>query len=342
MALLMCGIDEAGYGPLLGPLAVGAAAVSVRDWEEGQAAPDLWKELSGGVAAGVKGAAGRVVIADSKALKLPGVSGGDTPGGVGAGGRHPLMHLERGVLAWLAWMGQRPSDDEALLECLGAWWPPHRCYERTGVERKVPLVGGESLGIVANGLRSASGGRVVPVGLRCRLMGEVEFNRVVKESSGKGATTLVAMREHAAWFVELARAHEGHHLRFVCDRLGGREKYADIVEYLFSGESGAAEVRVLEETPERSRYVVGVPGVGREIGVVFEVGSERVYLPIALASMVAKLCRELAMERFNGWWGQRVHGLKPTAGYWQDAQRWLKAVGGAMSASDKRELVRIA
>lgn len=341
MSLLICGIDEAGYGPLLGPLAVGAAAVSVRDWEEGQAAPDLWRELAGGVAAGVKGAGGRVVIADSKALKLPGVSGGVE--GVGAvGGRHPLMHLERGVLAWLAWLGQRPGDDDALLECLGACWPPHRCYEGCGESRQVPLLGGESLGILANGLKAASGGRVEPVGLRCRLMGETEFNRVVRESSGKGATTLVAMREHARWFLELARAHPGHHLRLVCDRLGGREKYGDIVEYLFSGEAGAPRVKVLEEAGQRSRYVAEVRELGREIGVVFEVGSEKVHLPIALASMAAKLCRELAMERFNVWWGKRVPGLRATAGYWQDAQRWLKAVGGAMTAADKRELVRIA
>jgi len=341
VSLLMCGIDEAGYGPLLGPLSVGAAVVSVRDWEEGMPAPDLWKELASGVAPGVKGANGRVVIADSKALKLQGIGGGKA-----VAGRHPLMHLERGVLAWLAWMGQRPVDDDGLLECLGTWWPPHRCYEGSGEGRKVPLVGGDGLGILANSLKAASGGRVVPVGLRCRLMGEAEFNRVVRESSGKGATTLVAIREHAQWFMELARAHKGHHLRLVCDRLGGREKYGDIVEYLFAGEAGGVEVRALEEGPERSRYVARVPGADREcgceVGVVFEVGSEKAYLPIALASMAAKLCRELSMERFNGWWGKRVKGLKPTAGYWQDAQRWLKVVGRELSASDKRELVRIA
>lgn len=335
MPLLMCGIDEAGYGPLLGPLSVGAAAVAVEDWQEGQPAPDLWARLSAAVAPAIKGAAGRVIIADSKALKLQGVAGDESAK------RHPLTHLERGVLAWLAWQGHRPTTDDALIAHLGTQWPPHRCYQTGG--RAVPASGSESLGILANSLAAAASGSVSPLGLRCRLVGETEFNAIIRESSGKGATTLVAMREHVSWFLSLAASHPTHSLRLVCDRLGGREKYSDILGYLFTdADPASVGITILEETPDRSRYVVRPPGLGRDVGVVFQVESEKAFMPIALASMTAKLCRELAMERFNRWWGGRVPGLKPTAGYWQDAQRWLKAAGDALTPQDKRELVRIA
>ena len=84
MALLLAGIDEAGYGPTLGPLCVGMTLFRVRDWEPGQEAPDLWKLLSGTVCKKPSDARRRIPIADSKALKLA----NDTKT------RHPLVHLE--------------------------------------------------------------------------------------------------------------------------------------------------------------------------------------------------------------------------------------------------------
>jgi hypothetical protein len=39
---------------------------------------------------------------------------------------------------------------------------------------------------------------------------------------------------------------------------------------------------------------------------------------------VAKYTREGLMEAFNRWWGEKVPGLRPTAGYHGDAGRFLK------------------
>jgi hypothetical protein len=38
--------------------------------------------------------------------------------------------------------------------------------------------------------------------------------------------------------------------------------------------------------------------------------------------MAAKYVRELSMHAFNAFWAARVPGLRPTAGYPTDAQRW--------------------
>ncbi|MEM1012610.1 MAG: hypothetical protein AAGI46_10385, partial [Planctomycetota bacterium] len=51
-----------------------------------------------------------------------------------------------------------------------------------------------------------------------------------------------------------------------------------------------------------------------------------------LASMIAKYLRERYMERFNAFFQSVDSGLKPTAGYWSDAQRFLKDAEGAMDA----------
>ena len=99
MDLIYCGFDEAGYGPMLGPLCVGMAAFRVRGWEADGHAPDLWELLSRGVCRDARDKRGRVAIADSKKLKLSNQ----------LKTKHPLVHLERGVLSVLAASGSTPA-----------------------------------------------------------------------------------------------------------------------------------------------------------------------------------------------------------------------------------------
>ena len=85
-------------------------------------------------------------------------------------------------------------------------------------------------------------------------------------------------------------------------------------------------IEIYGESRAQSLYRWGPPS--RRVAFRFVAKGEG-FLPSALASMVAKYLRELAMKAFNAFWQQRVPGVKPTAGYPVDARRFLTDIDGA-------------
>jgi hypothetical protein len=341
MTLVVAGIDEAGYGPMLGPLCVAMAAFRIEGWSPEDGAPDLWKRLKTGVCRKPTDKRRRVAIDDSKKLKLP----NDGPA---RGGRHPLTHLERGVLAFLGAMEgatDLPSDDESLLRALSTCAPAAPWYEGPSVSMPTGLTGPEAR-IASNLVRAAMGReRVGVAAVRCSVVGEAAFNEMVRAEGTKGATTGRALVGHLRWAWEnLAGLPDVCDVpggaRIVCDRQGGRTQYAELI----AAGSPGGRVEVLEESARASRYVVrgAAEGGRREMTVLFMPEAEKAHLPVALASMTAKLCRELCMARFNRYWSMRLPELKPTAGYYGDARRWLDDAAAVLSPKERAALVRLA
>ncbi len=338
MPLILVGIDEAGYGPILGPLCVASVALRLEHWDAKEA-PDLWRVLASGVSrqggrGGRPDARGRVAIADSKRLKLAN----------SVSTTHPLVHLERGVLAAARCLaGVLPVDDAALLGVLGTSFPAHRCY--AGDAFALPLAHRpDAIDIAASMLDRALGeAGATFLALRCRMLGEAQYNALIRASGNKAETTGAALVEHVrhAWSL-LASAPSGTRLGIACDRQGGRMSYAPILDRALPG----ATITVLEQTEVRSRYVLERDGL--RAGIAFVVEGERDHLPVALASMIAKYTRELAMLRFNRHWSGVSRGaigedgVRPTAGYAQDARRWLDEMRGFLAGEDRDALVRIA
>ena len=68
---IYAGIDEAGYGPMFGPLLVGRAVFCVPNLEPDAPLPHLWQRLSRVVCRNLSGRKGRIAVNDSKKLTSP-------------------------------------------------------------------------------------------------------------------------------------------------------------------------------------------------------------------------------------------------------------------------------
>ncbi|MCC6427964.1 MAG: hypothetical protein IT435_14230 [Phycisphaerales bacterium] len=381
MALILAGIDEAGYGPTLGPMCVGLTVWRIEGWERADASPNLWKLLHPYVsrkapsAARAKRPSAPIAIADSKVLKRP--NDGTAI--------HPLAHLERGVLAALGCTRRfagdgggpasgMPEDDLRLLSQLameaeqpgGAkpipgsttsdstipgpapaapqvrWCSAAEHWYETDATAMPQACRAETLRIGINLLHKAlSAASIQILDMRCRIIPESEFNGIVERTRNKSDVTMLAVGEHVRSVERLARQFPGDLVQIVCDRLGGREYYGPGIEQMMPG----SRVSRADENAERSRYWVDAGG--RELGMCFQVEAERSHMPVALASMVAKLLRELAMARFNRYWCRRATDLagielKPTAGYSTDARRWLVDAAPFVNQAERVGMVRLA
>jgi hypothetical protein len=312
--MIIAGIDEAGYGPLLGPLVVSAAALEVTGVpmsDDPQALPCLWRLLKAAVAKKSPPRKGRLLIADSKIV-------------------HNLTDgnklLERGVLSFFRTMDAAASPAgassvSALLECLGCsnheltthpWYDPHNAV--------LPwLTDPGDVAIASNMLAAAMAAAKVRLRLlRTALISERAYNRLVATTNNK-ASALVSITLTHLYHLHNAFGHEG--LVVGIDKQGGRDHYTSLLLRSFP----EAQLKVLHESAETSSYLLTEPSPAgtRRTLVEFREKGELTYLPIALASMLCKYLRELCMHSFNTWWCRQIAGLQPTAGYYQDGSRWL-------------------
>jgi hypothetical protein len=368
MAILI-GVDEAGYGPNYGPLAIAATAWRVERSEArgrrsegssrqtrsvgrtataikraGASSPparssqtaahpstiDLYKLLKKSVARTAQEGKRRLAIADSKQLYKPGLG---------------LKQLERGVLAAL--MTTAPAQAscvehvKALLAATLA--DPHErrkeldCH--AGDELPLPLDAiAEEICQLAEALRkTCSDGGVELLAIRAKLIYPAQFNELIDCHGTKGAALSHVTLELVREVVDLASENgnveatyaggedaparaitsDSHPLPtyISLDKHGGRNRYAAILQHHFPD----SWIETIDEGRSASRY----RWTHREapMEAIFRVGCEEL-LPTALASMTAKYHRELAMRAFNAFWTARLPGLKPTAGYPNDAKRF--------------------
>ncbi|GMU83834.1 MAG: hypothetical protein AMXMBFR47_37040 [Planctomycetota bacterium] len=298
----VAGIDEAGYGPSLGPLAVGCTVWRV---DSRRLDADFWSLLGDTLARAGTKTDWKLIVDDSK-------SAFDRKAGIGT--------LERTVLAFAHDAGLRTDTLANLLADVGAagvqadgvpWYrdlntplplDPLRSKYQAVADRL-------SLSMDEAGVRC--------VGLRAEVVNEVRYNRRIGVTRNKGAVLVEQVLRLIAHAGDLAGRSD---LIVHVDRLGGREDYRGLLADAFPDR----HVHILEQSEDVSRYRLSTQETDWYID--FSIDADKRRLPVALASMVAKYLREALMERFNAFWRGLMPSLAATAGYYTDAQRFLKDI----------------
>jgi ribonuclease HII len=348
---ILIGMDEAGYGPNLGPLAVAATAWHVDDDHfsppdpppdevasatgrtsetvallnpksairkeftrrggKSNAAPDLYRLLRNIVSKSPSER--RVPIADSKALYNPAAG---------------LRQLERGLHAVLLAMQQSLRCWSEIIQYCGADPDSHHnrvCWpDDFNCSLPIHATADELARLGTRFDRACQSAGVRPLFVRARLVFPQQFNELTAHFGNKASAlshvTIGLLREVVDTIGPQPPIHA------VCDKHGGRNFYTAILQHHFS-EYWIAPVF---ESHSESHYEWGEPDARTR--VVFRMNGER-FMPTALASMTAKYLRELSMKAFNEYWCARVPNLRPTAGYYGDSRRFKKAI-----ESKQREL----
>lgn len=289
------GLDEAGYGPNLGPL-----VVSVTRWSvpSPAAACDLYGLLADAVSAESHCGETRLHVADSKQVYSPG---------------RGLGSLETTALALLAQLGRNVRTLHDLWNALGGDLPadlePWFADEVT-----LPLMAKrETVDRLSGQLRNAMERSAVRIEvLASDIVQTARFNRLTKQYDSKGAAlsnvTLGLLARH--WSPD-----RDPETLVVLDKHGGRNRYDNLLLAAFP----ETFPQCLAEGRECSRYRVG------RHECRFQTKAEA-HLPVAAASILSKYTREVSMEAFNRFWQRHAPELKGTKGYPEDAARFRRDV----------------
>ena len=315
--LVYAGIDEAGYGPMFGPLCVGASVLVLENYDPMDGEPDLWKILEGAICKKRSDRRKRIAVNDSKKLKS-----GSTPKG--------LKHLERGVLSFLAASDlATPLVDRDFFEMTASSIPTNPW---SSLETALPLATDpKSLQIdVACLLRTLLKAKVRCDWFTCKAIDVEAYNEQTSVAS-KAALNFAMAMQHVE---SISSRWPSEHPRIMIDRHGGRVRYRQDLQQAWP----EAKIQILIENNEMSRYRLNIDG--RLVTMTFASKSDEKHMPVALASMIAKFTRELHMMRFNKYFATLVPDIKPTAGYVQDGRRFLKQIEPIFANNDlKREFL---
>jgi hypothetical protein len=304
--MIYAGIDEAGYGPIFGPLVITRSVFSVKGKEYTCTdPPSLWGLLSNSVCKKVTDKKKRIAVNDSKKIYYPAAG---------------IRHLERGVLSFAANMGNLPADMNDLFRKLGLDKESFLCqqewYKRKDGSPKIPIRNDRRL-ILQNAAKMEKTmfrSTVKIKSLRAAVIYADRFNRISRSLRSKSGCAWVFVSQHLEYIWNTFGARTP---LVVVDRQGGRQDYLRLLNILFPF------ARIQTTKKDKKAAIYDIETDERRMRVVFQVNSEKYHLPVALASMTSKYLRELCMIRFQEFWRIHAPDVRPTFGYFGDGRRFL-------------------
>ncbi len=299
------GIDEAGYGPNLGPLVQTAVALYLPDGD-----PAGWDTLAPAVRRAHEKPDGRLLVDDSKMVY--------TRGGLAAleTGAYGVFGVIPGAIESFLTYALPQSADDLVQE---TWFDrSEQLPVAVSADALVEAYGKWSSRYTAGSMAACF--NIVPT---------PRFNQMVDASGSKGTVLgrgLVALLESMQQVGNVGIPdYVNHPIVCHCDKHGGRNFYAAILQEAFPDGWVVAE----RESAEESRYRVEC--LPREVTITFRPRADADSVAVALASMLCKYLREVCMRQFNRFWASHVPGIVPTAGYPVDAKRFYDQIQPAMA-----------
>lgn len=287
------GIDEAGYGPNLGPLLQAAVAVKLP-------ASDVagWDTLKPHVRRHTDRDKTRTLVDDSKLVHS---------------GKNGLQKLEQGLVALLGLSATTLGDwlNRIALEHVVNDLQAEAWYDST---LSLPLFPNPPADLRSTLLTLNIETQIVGV----NLVTTPVFNRIVHGSESKATVLSIGLSNLLATLQHGLSGDDKIHV--YCDKQGGRNFYGPLLQGAFPEGWVVTE----HESATESRY--RIENLGRNVSIIFRPRADSGSISVALASMLCKYLREVCMLQFNKYWQCHLPSLKSTAGYPVDAKRFIAEI----------------
>jgi ribonuclease HII len=317
------GIDEAGYGPNLGPFIMTSVACRVPDHCH---PANLWDLLHPAVRRSEDADDGQLLIDDSKRVYTA----------------HGLAGLERGVFSVFgnptrkSEIRKPKTENRIKLATLIDWACPDDGDE---LRREVWYRGTQTLPIhlvsadldpwAVRFAAACAAANVEDWRVRSVIVCPRRFNALLDEGGTKGHVLAHALMYLLRW--QRSNLPGEDDLVFCIDKHGGRNTYAAMIHHAL------ADGIVLVERESMACSTYRVHSLERDVRLMFQPRADGEYFCVALASMASKYLREVLMLEFNRFWQEHKPDLKPTAGYPGDAARFFQAIRQTIEKLGLRE-----